>query len=174
MKKIFIIIICLIFFNCHSQKKCDIDKYLSMERQDLAVMEIAFCLYSLGIGNLNNYQKDIVIINELEMEINNGGFNQYYWNSSGNYANEVVNSLSKIGAYKTAEIVKTANLEFPNGIVPKDRGKRIEILNLIEEKSNKKWNSLDSKFYSQVNENGEFESITDLLIDFIKKNKLKI
>jgi len=147
-----------------------------MERQDLAIMDISFCLYNKGMDKLNIYQKDIVIINELEMEINNGGFNQYYWNSSGNYANEVVISLLNIGAYKTAEIVKIANSEFPNGKVPKDRGKRIEILNLIEEKAKEKWNSIDLKFYYPNKETGEFEIDlhTDLLVDYIKKNKSKI
>ena len=118
----------------------------------------------------------IVIINELEMEINNGGFHQYYWNSSGNYANEVIKSLLEIGAPKTAEIVKIANSEFSNGIVPKERDKRIEELNLIEKKAKEKWNSLDLKFYSPNKETGEYEVDlhSDLLIDYIKKNKLKI
>lgn len=152
---------------------------MRMEREDLIVMEIDSYLnkksdYGEKMGKLNSSQKTFVLIGNLEREINNGGFNQFYWNSSGKYANETVEALKKIGAPKMSEIVLKANSEFPNGIVPKDREKRIKILTSIEKKSARNWNSLDLKFFRPNKKTGkmEIENTIDLLIDFIKENKV--
>jgi hypothetical protein len=178
LKKILLTLLTFVFANCNSQNKFDLEKVMKMEREDLIVMEIDNYLnkksnYGEEMGKLNSSQKTLVIIGNLEREINNGGFNQFYWNSSGNYANETVESLKKIGAEKLAEIVNKANSEFPNGIVPKKREKRIKILNLIQEKSAENWNELDFKFYRPNEKTGkmEIENTSILLIEFIKANK---
>ena len=107
----------------------------------------------------------MLIIENLEREINNGGFHQFYWNSSGNHANETIDALTKIGANKTAEIVKKANSEFKNGTVPKDRIERQNELELIEEKAEENWNKCDLEFYEYQ------DDLTELLIAFVIKNK---
>lgn len=149
-----------------------------MDREDLIVMEIDSYLnqksnYGEEMNKLNSSQKTLVIIENLEREVNNGGFHQFYLNSSGDYANETIEALKNIGAKKLVEIVRKANSEFPNGIVPKDRGKRIKTLKLIEKKSTENWNELDLKFYGPNKETGkiEIENTSILLIEFIKANK---
>ena len=146
------------------------DKVLRIERQDMIVMEIDTylnkkCDYGKQINKLNDCQKVFLIIENLEREINNGGFHQFYWNSSGNYANETVDALVKIGAKKTAEIVKKANSEFKNGIVPSDRDKRDKELSEIENRAMDNWNNCDNLFYDYE------ENLTELLIDFVLENK---
>jgi hypothetical protein len=149
-----------------------------MDTEDMIVMEIDTYLnekskYGEEMEKLNSSQRVLLIIENLEREINNGGFDQFYWNSSGDYAMETINALKQIGANKTAEIVKKANDKFPNGIVPEDRDKRGEILEKISEESSEYWNNLDTKFYAPNKETGEMEidNIPSLLIDFIKENK---
>jgi hypothetical protein len=170
LKKLLIFIASLFLANASSQTKFDLDKVLKIERRDMIVVEIDSylnkkCEYGQKIDRLNESQKAILIVENLEREINNGGFNQFYWNSSGNYANETIDALIKIGANKTAEIVKKANSEFKNGIVPKDREKRQDELELIEDKAKENWNNLDSEFYEYN------DDLTELLITFVIKNK---
>lgn len=57
--------------------------------------------------------------------------NQYFFNSSGDYVNEVVHAFTEIGAIKTAEICKKA-LAAVDGSLPVERTKRVEMLNALE------------------------------------------
>ncbi|PQJ16659.1 hypothetical protein BST99_13865 [Aureicoccus marinus] len=148
----------------------DLDKLLQNERHDLIVMEIDSYLnrkseYGEIMATLNEAQKTFLIIENLEREINNGGFHQFYWNSSGNYGNETVDALIKIGANKTAKIVKRANSEFKNGMVPKDRVERQNQMELIEEKAEENWNNCTTDFYRYE------DNLTQLLVEFVLKNK---
>ncbi len=56
-------------------------------------------------------------------------------------------ALLKIGSYKTSDIVKKANSQFPDNKVPKDRTERQEILEQIEDKANEMWESCDNDFF---------------------------
>jgi hypothetical protein len=57
----------------------------------------------------------------IESEVNNGGFSQYFLNSSGaESASFVAQALETIGAPKTASICRRAiKTAFPNGLPPK-------------------------------------------------------
>src|SRR5687767_5733267 len=101
------------------------------------------------IGELCNYGDDMEVLTEpqknfylnqnLEREINNGGFNQYFINSSGDFAHETVKSLKLISANHTADILQKAIDQFPYKKVPKDRDERIETVEEIEETANEVW-----------------------------------
>lgn len=45
----------------------------------------------------------------VEAEVNNGGFNQYYWNSSGQFAEEAVAAFEFFSAHKHAGLMREAN-----------------------------------------------------------------
>ncbi len=45
----------------------------------------------------------------VEAEVNNGGFNQYYWNSAGQFANEAPNAFEYFGAEQYAALMREAN-----------------------------------------------------------------
>ena len=127
-------------------------------------------------NNLSPEQFNFLLVEELLREINNGGFHQYYFNSSGNYANRVEEALIAIGAYKTAKIVVKANKQFPNSKVPKRRDERIKVLEEIRAKSESVWSNLNNKFYSLNPITGELDidSIAALQIRYAKENKFKI
>lgn len=170
MKKLLTFIASLFSANVSSQTEFDLDRVLKMGRRDMIVMEIdAYlkkkCNYGDEIDLLNESQKTLLIVENLEREINNGGFHQFYWNSSGDYANETIDALIKIGANKTVKIVKKGNLEFKNGTVPKDRAERQNELKLVEEKAEENWNKCDSEFYEYQ------DNLTELLIAFVIENK---
>ncbi|WP_299124557.1 DMP19 family protein [uncultured Tenacibaculum sp.] len=171
MKKLIIFIASLFSANASSQTEFDLDKVLKKKRRDMVVMEIDSYLnkkseYGEKIEKLNSSQKSFLYVENLEREINNGGFNQYYFNSSGDFSQETVNALLEIGAKKTSKIVQKANSEFKNGIVPKDRTERQNELELIQQKAKKSWNKCDSEFYKYQ------DNLTELLIAFVVNNKM--
>ncbi len=44
----------------------------------------------------------------LEVEVTNGGFEQYFWNYSENYVGDTIKGLNMMGAYKHAQILEKA------------------------------------------------------------------
>lgn len=55
---------------------------------------------------------DIMCAVELDAEVTNGGFNQYYHNSRGRRAERAENTLIKLGASRLADVVKRANGQY--------------------------------------------------------------
>ena len=89
------------------------------------------CEYGDAMKKLNEHERIFYITQTLEQEVNNGGFSQYFYNSSGNFANEAVHAFTQIGALKTAEICKKAVAVF-NGQVPVDRDERENLLESLD------------------------------------------
>lgn len=89
-------------------------------------------------------------IDELEMEVNNGGFNQYFLNSGQNCF-ETLKALKKNGKAKTAKLLESAiNLINPNQISETEfieKLRKREVEELYDEKINAELNKLDEAFY---------------------------
>lgn len=72
-------------------KTLNIDDLLHMENTNAAIIELdnhisELCNYGENLENLNDPQKNFFLNQNFEREINNGGFSQFYYNSSGDYA----------------------------------------------------------------------------------------
>lgn len=80
-------------------------------------------------------------------EVNNGGFNQFFYNSTGNKTAEIIEALETIGARKLADIVRRAAAKFPSGMPPKNRLARGRSLQRIDPEI-KVFDGLDKEFYS--------------------------
>ena len=95
----------------------------------------------------------------LYSEVCNGGFHQFYWNSTGVLAPEAADAYAAIGMPRTAEIVRRSMSWFPTPY-PRDRETRIELLDSYAEmhpESHHPFRSLDDEFYGVVeSENGGF------------------
>ena len=89
------------------------------------------CEYGDDIERLNEHERVFYVTQILEQEVNNGGFFQFFYNSSGDFSNELVDAFAKIGAFKTAEICKKALAVF-NGNVPTDRNEREDLLDELD------------------------------------------
>ena len=79
---------------------------------------------------LSEPERVFVRVWQLEAEVNNGGFAQYYFNSAGDLAAEAPAALEAIGATHTAGIVRGANAVFPAG-PPREQDAREELLDSI-------------------------------------------
>lgn len=103
--------------------------------------------YGEDLSALTAEEQVFYIVNGLEQEVNNGGFSQYLYNSSGNYAHRVVECLRIIGADKTAEICITAFAAFGHSI-PQDRSEREDFLDEYEtDQVSEILNRCDERFY---------------------------
>lgn len=152
------------------EKKLDINELINSEDINGSIIELdnyisGLCDYGECVEKLNEHQKIFFYNQTIEREVNNGGFNQFYYNSSGDYAHETVESLKSIGAEKTALIMQKANAQFPNKVVPKDRDVRHQILEQIENKANGIWAQLDQGFYEYE------EDLNALNMEYIKVHK---
>ena len=155
-----------------SEKKIDIEELLLSENINNSIIELdnyicELCVWGEKPDNLTTEQKNFFFNQNLEREINNGGFYQYLFNSSGDFAHETIKSLKIIGADKTATILQQAIDQFPDKIVPKNRTERQEILEKIEETANEIFEDLDQKFLVYE------DDLNTLNIEFVRQNKNK-
>lgn len=101
---------------------------------------------------------------DLESEVNNGGFQQYYSNSSGDTAFAVCESLDAIGAHKAAQIVGKAHRIFADATPPRDRDERESVLESLGPKRIARLDRLDEEFMSYP------DDLTELLYDYVQRN----
>lgn len=150
--------------------KPDIQKLLASGNLNSSIIEIdnyisEFCSYGDEIEKLNEVQKQFYYNQNLEREVNNGGFSLYFSNSSGDFAHQTIQSLLAIGANKTADILQKAIDQFPNHIVPEDRNKRLETIAQIAKTAGPQWEKLDNDFYVYE------DDLNALNMEYIKKYK---
>jgi hypothetical protein len=76
-------------------------------------------------------QEIVDLVEILEMEVNNGGFDQFFFNSSGDKTADTIDALEAIGAQYTAKIVRSAASKFPGGMPSVNREERQEQLEVV-------------------------------------------
>lgn len=120
--------------------------------------------YGKNINKLSEPERVIYITQELEMEVNNGGFAQYLYNQGGDFVNELVQAYTELGAPKTAEICKTA-MDALGEKLPTGRGEWEEFLDNLDDEVYGILSECDDAFYEYE------ENLTSLSYDYILKNK---
>lgn len=106
-------------------------------------------------------QKVFSALWEVESEVNNGGFSQYFVNSSAESAHFVVHALEIIGAPKTADICQRAiAAAFPAGLPEWEEAIRSAAADFSDEVL-EKLEPLDQEFYSYPH------NLTDLLFAYV-------
>ena len=132
-----------------------IDEIWEIEEKENFVVEMdkyiaEKCEYGDSMETLNDKQRVLYVTQALEMEVNNGGFAQYFYNYSGDFANEAVSAFESIGAIKTAELCKKA-ISIYGDKVPNDRNEREKILTPDDEKEEERieviLNACDDAFF---------------------------
>ena len=107
--------------------------------------------YGEEFSKLNEYEKVFLVMDKLDMEVNNGGFDQFFLNTEGHYNDILVPSAEAIKAYNIAKICKKALAIY---------AKHAEEESPIEE-----LNPCDDAFYASE------DSITGLSVQYAKENK---
>jgi Domain of unknown function (DUF4375) len=109
-------------------------------------------------------QKVFSSIWAVESEVNNGGFSQYFLNSSCETAGFVVGAMKAIDAPRTAEICSRAiAAAFPEGLplAPEEISSAAEN---FTEKTEEKLEELDNEFF------GYPHNLTDLLFAYVSRH----
>ncbi len=118
------------------------------------------------IEKLSSGKQAVFAIWMLQAEVNNGGFNQFYYNSSGQFAIMAKEGLDLIGANKYADLVDNANntyLKIKDELDSKDDG---SIESFSESYEDNPLNEYDNGFY----ELEKVENLDTIQIKFIREN----
>jgi hypothetical protein len=105
----------------------------------------------------------IKLVDEFEAEVNNGGIDQFFFNSTGDYALETVQALEIVKANKTAEILREACDRFPDGSPPTDIYIRRNLMLSTVNPNADEFDELDKRFF-------EYEDNLYKLLDEYKRS----
>ncbi|MDH3695608.1 MAG: DMP19 family protein [Gammaproteobacteria bacterium] len=108
----------------------------------------------------------VLAVEAMEREVNNGGFSQFFYNSSVEFAPVIVDSLIAIGCPQAAELTSRAiaSLELDT-LDPEMIEARMDP---DDEELENKLNDIDEQYYEGT------EAIADQLFRYIKENKSQI
>ncbi len=88
-------------------------------------------------------------IDWMETEINNGGFHQYFFNSTGDHSADTARQLRLIGAVKTAELIERGRALFPGGKPAIDLDERRKQLEPFTLDQHEQLRALEEAFYAR-------------------------
>jgi hypothetical protein len=114
-------------------------------------------------SNLNEFEKIFIYLDILEQNVTDGGFIQFFFNSSGQFTHEVFQAYHAIKATNTVDILTKAIYLFPEMPVPKNLRIRQQIL--MEKDSNiDLWDEVDTEFYKYE------DNIISLTLAYVRNN----
>jgi hypothetical protein len=119
-----------------------------------------------GKEHLNDEERIVLAVEALEREVNNGGYDQFFVNSSREFAPIIVGALQRIGCKKTANITQKAIKAL--GISDLRSDAIEEVICTRDEERRNRLNRCDDSFYKNT------EPIAERLFAFIKANKASI
>ena len=131
----------------HINRELDIGEILSREYSDNVIVDAyEYCMRkcewdpsTLETGNVRNFLLCVLF----EGEVANGGISQFLSNSSGDMAEETVLAIEKIGEPETATMLREVLQCFPNGVAPKDRDARNDLMEQFDEKVEERFDKFD-------------------------------
>ena len=148
----------------------EIDFALS-QKQDTEIIELVGTVLWNKASEVSSFEqlsepeKTFVYIDIFEGELNNGGLFDFFYNTSGAFAHQVLDAYLAIGAEESAAIVSQAIALFPDLPVSKDLFIRRQLLSNLKQTVLDEWKKLETQFF--ISE----EAIVTLLIDYITINK---
>lgn len=105
-----------------------------------------------GYEELSPIDKKAFLIGKLLMEVNNGGFDQYFLNTQGKYGRDTVELLDAIGEKNFVKLLEEV-ISIHKAVIPDDQK--------LEE-----FEEIDDKFYSLSTE--DYENLYDKFINYMK------
>lgn len=120
--------------------------------------------YGEDMSVLSAEERIFYVTQTFEMEANNGGVSQFFYNESGRFASELVNAFNEIGAKVTAGICQKAIEAFGREI-PVDQDEREDMLDELEDEISEILEECDSEFYNYE------DNLSELNYNYVMKNK---
>ncbi|MEX1023592.1 MAG: DMP19 family protein [Planctomycetota bacterium] len=114
-----------------------------------------------GYAALAEHEKVFVAVWELESTVQEGGFTQYFIDSSGDHSADAVEALRAIGAPRMAKILERARRVFPSGAPAADREARDTLLLREADVLEPRLAKLDAEYLEYP------DDVTDLLSGYV-------
>jgi hypothetical protein len=154
-----------------------LDSYGGQSTNELIDLEGAYRIDSIVLAfeealqrkaNLTREEKVILAVEALEREVNNGGYSQFFCNSSRDFVPDIGGALNVIGCPKTASLTQSAMTVL--GVDISMTSDEIEDAACdASETQDEDLGELDAIYYR-----GDEEPIADKLFEFIKINRSSI
>ena len=104
------------------------------------------------LSSVTQGQSALISLDWCQKEVRNGGFEQFFMNSTGMLSEKALAGFRLIGAECYAELLEQALSCFPDGKAPSSASGRTKILRSIpKEDRNALFDPLEIKFYSLLN-----------------------
>lgn len=107
-------------------------------------------LDEVGFEGLTKPQQSVAAVQMLINEVNNGGFHQYFFNSSGDYFSSALSGLQDIAATNTQRLLNRAIKLFGARAPSPHREIRIKQLDKLSKKAEAELSALDDEFYKDA------------------------
>ena len=114
-----------------------------------------------GYEKLSDADKIFVSVWSLKGEVDNGGFEQWLFNTSGDWAYDTTRCLIELGATRTAELVSRVLDLFPAKGIPSEMVCRRKLMERIDKNIIEMWDEMSDEFFK------EEEDIESLLADYV-------
>jgi len=115
-----------------------------------------------GFESLTPSERSAFALRWLYLEVNNGGFHQFFFNDAGKLAGDALRGLEFLGAEVTAGILRRAMAIFPGSVVPAGQKERREYMcDSLTDKQEELLGALNKEFYESS------EPVADLLTAYI-------
>jgi len=101
---------------------------------------------------------------ELESQVNNGGFGQYFQSAEGHTANFASIALRLISAARCADIVTRAIAAVSTETLPEDQESREQLIEGLDSEAQNVLESLDQEFIAYP------DNLTELLFEYIRSH----
>lgn len=115
----------------------------------------------VGLKQLPTEQRTVATVWLLAADVDNGGFDQYFFNASGDLAPFAPEAFEEIGAPEVAEIVAEAVAAFGEEGPATDQSERHQQMERLAPSARRQWAELDAKFLRHA------ENIPGLLRSYV-------
>jgi hypothetical protein len=151
-------------FNLFKKQSSGIDKILEIKDENERIVALhSFC--NQHNKNWTESEKLINAVLDLESEVMNGGFHQYFQNSAGDQWKDALTGLDKIGAVKTLELLTKALTVFTDSKPSDIQEERQEIVKELSQEQIALLDNLDQEFYKYE------DRTSSLVITYAEKNR---
>ena len=117
------------------------------------------------LSALSPEERTAYAVDAFQREANNGGFEQYLYNSSGALAGELLDALRAVGAERIAEIYRPALAALPAAWLEDEEERRKLLDKVLTERVSELFDQCDERFYER---SGDLE---ELLYHYILENR---
>jgi hypothetical protein len=127
-------------------KTLELDEYTAVDRIYDFLSRNWYIDLNLSLREWSESEKQLFAIEYFQREVNNGGFHQYFFNSSGDFAEICAAGLERIGATEAHRLLVKGMSTF-SGSYPLDPAKRQDLLEQQGDSAFDALGPLDTAYY---------------------------